>query len=396
MRAEEILGREISIVIDRPLGSFHPRKRSVRYPVNYGYVPEVTAGDGSEQDVYLLGVPVPVGEYTGVVIGVVHRKDDVEDKWIAAPRGMSFSKAEMEEAVRFVEQFFDTELICREDRPEKGPVLGVSLAPSVILDRPGSPAGEALLRETGGSGKLLAALREAGVGSIELRNVMPGDSPFAAAEAAYRVWEQGLSLTVHTGLRPGNRGRAETFLALHRLLETMPQPELMLVVHALKNQDRERAEEETALALRYLAGALPENAHLALELNRAKGDGDPGHTPEALLEILEKAGTPGLGLCWDFGHYYYNTAYGEGGGETLPPGAFLQETVHTHIHAVQEKTTHFPLGQGRLPLQSYAAALKQAGYRGVWNLELEPERFYRRERLCYAYLESMITMQEAV
>lgn len=396
MKPEEILGREVSVVIDRPLGSFHPRTRTIRYSVNYGYVPGVMAGDGAAQDVYLLGVPVPVGVYTGVVVGVVHRRDDTEDKWIAAPKGMHFSRREMEEAVAFVEQFFDTELVCREETPERRPVLGVSLSPGVVLGRPGSPAGEALLAEAGGSRKLLAALREAGVGSIELRNVMPGDSPFEAAEAAYRVWEQGLLLTVHTGLRPGNQGRAETFLALHRLLETMPQPELMLMVHALKDQDGETAKRETALALRHLAGALPEATRLALELNRAKGDGDPGHTPGALLEMLEWAELPGLGICWDFGHYYYNVTHGEGREEMVPSETFLQKTVHTHIHAVQDGTTHFPLGRGRLPLGDYAAALRQAGYGGVWNLELEPERFYRGESLWEAYRESIVIMRETV
>lgn len=394
MEPNEILGREISVVIDRPLGSFHPRKRGMRYPLNYGYVPGVLAGDGAEQDVYLLGVPMPVGEYTGVVVGIVRRRDDVEDKWIVALKGMTFSKDEMEKAVYFQEQFFDSELICSESAPEKKPVVGVSLSPEILLEKDSSPAGAALLTETGGAKKLLAALREEGAGSIELRTVRPGDSPFAVEEAACRVWEQGLSLTVHTVLQPGALGRAQIYLALWKLLETCPQPELTLVVHSLRDADEEKAKAETAFALHDLAAVLPENVQLALELNRKKGNSDPGHTPEALLEIWERAQVPKLGFCWDFGHYYYNTAYVQKTPEELPPVEFLRRTVHTHIHTLHEKATHFPLNQGELPLAAYGKALRDSGYRGVWNLELEPERFYHETSLWEDYRASLGMMRE--
>ena len=36
--AEQYLGKEVSIIMDRPLGSKHPREGFV-YEVNYGYVP---------------------------------------------------------------------------------------------------------------------------------------------------------------------------------------------------------------------------------------------------------------------------------------------------------------------------------------------------------------------
>ena len=88
------------------------------YPVNYGYIPGVFGGDGEEQDVYLLGINEPVKEADCRVIGVVHRKNDDEDKLIAAPEGMLFSKSEMEEAVRFQEQYFDTDVIALSDKPD--------------------------------------------------------------------------------------------------------------------------------------------------------------------------------------------------------------------------------------------------------------------------------------
>ena len=103
-------GRSVSVAVDRPLGSRHPEHPDLVYPVNYGYVPGVTAPDGEEQDAYLLGVDTPVERYCGVVLGAVHRLDDVEDKWIVTPEGCSFTAEEIREKLHFQEQFFRSEL----------------------------------------------------------------------------------------------------------------------------------------------------------------------------------------------------------------------------------------------------------------------------------------------
>ena len=103
------LGKTIRIRIDRPIGYVHRKgDYTLTYPINYGYIPGVPGGDGEDLDVYLLGVNEPVREAECRVIGVVHRRDDNEDKLIAAPEGTSFTKREMEDAVRFQEQWYDT------------------------------------------------------------------------------------------------------------------------------------------------------------------------------------------------------------------------------------------------------------------------------------------------
>ena len=102
------LGKMVAIKIDRPLGSIHPKHPDVTYPINYGYVPNVFGGDGEELDVYLLGVDTPVREYTACIIGIVHRGNDVEDKLVAAPKGIKFSKEDIIKAVYFQEQYFES------------------------------------------------------------------------------------------------------------------------------------------------------------------------------------------------------------------------------------------------------------------------------------------------
>ena len=106
-----VIGKIVTVTVDRPLGSFHPEYPDMYYPVNYGYVKGIIAPDGDEQDVYILGVDKPVDSFTGRVIAVIRRSDDVEEKWVTCPDGVSFSREEIAEMVRFQERFFDSEVI---------------------------------------------------------------------------------------------------------------------------------------------------------------------------------------------------------------------------------------------------------------------------------------------
>nr|WP_185259746.1 inorganic pyrophosphatase [Anaerocolumna chitinilytica] len=92
------------------MGTTHPKHSDIFYEVNYGYVDGIIAGDGAEQDIYLLGVDEPVSRYEGVVIAVIHRNNDIEDKWVVAPQGKIFSNEEILEKTMFQEKYFDTEL----------------------------------------------------------------------------------------------------------------------------------------------------------------------------------------------------------------------------------------------------------------------------------------------
>ena len=102
-----MIGQIVKVIIDRPLGSYHPEHKDIYYTVNYGYIEGIVAPDGEEQDAYVLGVDTAVKEFTGRVIAVIHRRDDVEDKWVVAPDGVGFSEREIREQVYFQERYFD-------------------------------------------------------------------------------------------------------------------------------------------------------------------------------------------------------------------------------------------------------------------------------------------------
>ena len=106
-----MIRKTVKVIIDRPLGSHHPKHKDIIYPVNYGYIPGVIAPDGEEQDAYILGVDEPVSEFVGRVIAVIHRLNDIEDKWVVAPENKAFSKDEIADLVAFQEKFFDIEIL---------------------------------------------------------------------------------------------------------------------------------------------------------------------------------------------------------------------------------------------------------------------------------------------
>ena len=106
-----MIGKIVKVIVDRPLGSYHPVHKNLFYPVNYGYVKDIIAADGEGQDAYILGVDVPVAEFTGKVIAVIHRLDDIEDKWVVAPEGMFFTAEQIMDQVNFQEQYFKTVIL---------------------------------------------------------------------------------------------------------------------------------------------------------------------------------------------------------------------------------------------------------------------------------------------
>ena len=105
---QELMGKLVHVVVDRPVGYQHG---DIVYPINYGYIPGIIAGDGEEQDAYILGINEPLAEFDGQVIAAICRKNDCEDKLVVAPVERVYHQGQIAEAVHFQEQYFDTRII---------------------------------------------------------------------------------------------------------------------------------------------------------------------------------------------------------------------------------------------------------------------------------------------
>ena len=101
VNAIDYIGKIVDVIIDRPLGSAHPKYPDHIYLVNYGYVPNTISGDGEELDCYILGEDKPLKEYKGKYIAVIHRLKDDDDKLIIGPKDKDFSDDEIRALTNF-------------------------------------------------------------------------------------------------------------------------------------------------------------------------------------------------------------------------------------------------------------------------------------------------------
>lgn len=109
---EEWIGRDVTVVMDRPLGTRHPIY-GFMYPLNYGYIPDTVSGDNEELDAYILGVDHSLETFTGKVIAIIHRLNDHDDKLIVASENEAYlySDEKIRELTKFQEQFFDSIIV---------------------------------------------------------------------------------------------------------------------------------------------------------------------------------------------------------------------------------------------------------------------------------------------
>ncbi len=112
--SKDFLNCLVEVKIDRKLGTKHP-KDDTMYPINYGFIPNTISGDGKELDCYILGVYKPLDVFTGKCIAIIHRTNDNDDKLIVVPEGKNFSNQQIRALTEFQEQYFESEIIRKED-----------------------------------------------------------------------------------------------------------------------------------------------------------------------------------------------------------------------------------------------------------------------------------------
>ncbi len=110
METRKYLGTKVSVKIDRPLGSKHP-KHGFIYPVNYGYIPDTISGDGEELDAYILGEHSPLEAFEGQVIAIIHRLNDDDDKLVVMEKGRNYTDEQILALTEFQEKWFKSEII---------------------------------------------------------------------------------------------------------------------------------------------------------------------------------------------------------------------------------------------------------------------------------------------
>ena len=276
-------------------------------------------------------------------------------------------------------------------------MIGVSLALPLLCGRPESQAQANLMEVFSTPQALLAWLKDMGVESIELRSVNHDTLKEDAQAAAGAVGQAGLCMSIHAEL---TQDPAQTFFEkICPLLPEKTKTSTCLTVHSLWGLGRQNSPGSAQALGGWARYALERDIPVifALENKRLGKEAFEVASCEAVMEVVDAIGLSSVGTCFDFGHLYSNyITHPARSPKILPPKAFVSQTRHTHIHAV-EGTPHFPLmGEAQLPLWDYVGLLKETGYTGVYNLELEPERFYIRYNVKEAFKQSVGRLSEAI
>ena len=108
---KNLIGKQVEVIVDRPLGSKHPKYKKTKYEVNYGYIKDLYAQDGEYQDAYILGINKPVEVFNGEVIAIIHRLNDVEDKLVVSVPSIEFTDKEIIDLTNFIEKYYEIEII---------------------------------------------------------------------------------------------------------------------------------------------------------------------------------------------------------------------------------------------------------------------------------------------
>ena len=107
----QYLGKQVNLVIDRPLNSHHPKYGFI-YETNYGYIPDTKTADGEGLDAYYLGVDQPLKTASGKCIAIIHRLKDNDDKLVVVPKEKeTMTDEEISQAINFQEQWFEHQIL---------------------------------------------------------------------------------------------------------------------------------------------------------------------------------------------------------------------------------------------------------------------------------------------
>lgn len=242
---------------------------------------------------------------------------------------------------------------------EKTERVGVSLYPEVVLNQPQSRMQRQILADFPGGEMILPWLKDQGVNSIELRMLSGKLPPKDYAFFLEKVWHAGMQITLH-GVMP--ESAPEQYVALYadvlrRVCEQ--QESTVFTVHSMKENAQTRG------CLLALSHALQPYSGIRLSLENQRIH-DSAYAHYSVSGVAQNAAACHAGITWDMGHYAFNI---QKEICSVPGKSLLSQVIHTHIHSLDAQgNTHHHLTEQ--PVKEYIEALRDSGYKGIYNLEL--------------------------
>jgi len=186
---------------------------------------------------------------------------------------------------------------------------------------------------------------------------------------------------------PGNACRENLLRALTLCDETAraQKATCVFVLHAAENYTTQEFVPEKAARAYYversrecfawLEKTVRERGHdvtVVSEFQLPAKESEPGRwrIGQTFPELQATVEGTSLGLCWDTGHAFFSV---ERCGEPfLPPKQWRGRIRHVHLHDVADGKDHRPPLYDSVPVEDGLRAVREAGFDGDINLELNP------------------------
>lgn len=107
-----VLGKNILVKVDKTKIYDDATDENNTYLVNYGFAIGHFTRHSKKQGVYILGMTEDTGTFSGQVIAIANRVDDIEDIWIVAPTDTVIYEPEIKIALQPYEIKFNTKYRC--------------------------------------------------------------------------------------------------------------------------------------------------------------------------------------------------------------------------------------------------------------------------------------------
>ena len=246
-----------------------------------------------------------------------------------------------------------------------------------------------------GARDILAFLRELGLEAVETP-VGPETEPPVLRDHLARCIDAGLKVSLHPYSEssifnpahfspdPDNPCRRlhERFLSLAAEAARLQQYPTIVNIHGAAGSDKDPRRHLIDQSLAFFTwagrwcGRNAPDVGVTIELQISPNADEPrqriGDTYEELLEVTHRSG---VGVCWDFGHAYWNTR--RYNWPLHPPDALLPHIRHVHCHDASDREDHQPLVYGAVPWRDFLTRLRNGGFDGRIILEVPPDQFLK-------------------
>jgi sugar phosphate isomerase/epimerase len=255
-------------------------------------------------------------------------------------------------------------------------------------------AHDQVYRRLYGDRDILAFLKELGIEAVETP-VGPETEPHRLREHISLCTGAGLRVSLHPYSEASIfnplyflpdadnpcRELHERFLSLAAEAARMQQAQAVVNIHGAAGGSDDAREHLLSQSVAFFAWAgrwCRDNApqvHVTAELQISPDPDEPrqriGDTYEELLHIATQSN---VGICWDFGHAYWNTR--RFARPLQPPEALLERITHVHCHDAHTED-HQALVHGAVPWRDFLRLLREHGFDGRVILEVPPDQFLR-------------------